>query len=188
MTPVELIAAVLSVVAVWLMVKQNVWGWPLGAVAVVLYFYVFAESKLYASAGLQGVFFLLQLYGWWHWLRGSEGQSLPVRRTPLPLLLGVLAAGTVGAVGLSHGLSTFTDAMWVYLDSTVTAFSLVAQWMLARKLLENWLFWIAVDGLYLVLCAGTGMWPTLVLYAIFLLMAILGYREWMKSYREAKPA
>src|SRR5436309_6023742 len=142
----EFAAALVTLASVWLTVKQNVWGWPVGAVAVALYFVVFYRAKLYADTGLQMVYFVLQFYGWYQWLHGGEGRAeLPVRRVTVNELLVLMGLGQVGTLGMGLALGHYTDAAVPYWDSTVTAFSLVAQWLLAQKVLENWLIWIAVD-------------------------------------------
>jgi nicotinamide mononucleotide transporter len=189
MSVLELVAAGLGLVSVWLTVRQNVWCWPTGAVMVALYFYIFYESKLYADMGLQAVYFVLQFYGWYQWLHGGEKrQELPVSRTPRRLLFLLAALGALGTVGLGWVLRTYTDAAIPYWDSTATAFSLVAQWMLARKFLENWLFWIGVDVLSVGIYVYKELYPTAVLYAIFLVMAATGFVQWKKTLPGWKPA
>jgi nicotinamide mononucleotide transporter len=185
----ELLAALVTLVSVWLTVKQNVWCWPVGAVGVVLYFVVFYQQKLYADMGLHAVYFVLQFYGWYQWLHGGRQRSrLPVSRVP-SLEMGILAAlGLAGTAGLGRGLQLYTDAVLPYLDSFLSSFSLVAQWLLSCKRLETWLVWITVDILYVGMFYSREMYPSAFLYALFLVLATLGYLEWKKALSDPKPA
>ena len=185
----ELIGAILGLISVWLTVRQNIWCWPTGLVMVALYAVVFFRAKLYADAGLQLVYVVLQIYGWYEWLHGGKDQGrLEVTRITLRLglALGVIAAVATALMG--YGLATRTDAALPYWDSAATVLSLVAQWMLARKLIENWLVWITVDVLSIGIYLAKGLYPTTVLYAAFLVLAALGWVEWRKTLKSLQPA
>ena len=182
MNSYEIIGTILGLVSVWLTVRQNIWCWPTGLVMVALYAVVFFQAKLYADAGLQVVYFALQIYGWYEWLRGGKARSkLNVTRVRLRLgvVLVVIAATATAAMG--YMLATKTDAALPYWDSTATVLSLIAQWMLARKIIENWLVWITVDLLSIGIYAAKALYPTMALYAAFLALAALGWIEWRKS-------
>lgn len=189
MSPVELAAAIFTLLCVGLCVLRSIWCWPMGAVAVTLYFYVFLKAKLYADMSLQVVYLALQFYGWYQWLYGGENRTeLPITRQSTSQLLVLGALGLVGTIGLGTALTVYTDANLPYWDSAATVFSLIAQWMMAKKYLENWLFWIGVNVLYVGLFIRQAMIPSLVLYLILLGMAVMGYREWSKSLRQMEPA
>ena len=179
MSSLEWFAASLGLVAVWLTVREKVAAWPIGAVMVALYVYIFASAQLYADAGLQGVYFVLQFYGWYQWLRGGVSHTaLRVTRAPLRVLSACIALGAAGTVGLGWLLARHTDQALPYWDSGIAAFSLVAQWMLAKKLLENWIFWFAIDIVAVGVYASRGLVPTTLLYAVYIGLAIAGYRRW----------
>jgi nicotinamide mononucleotide transporter len=178
----ELIAVFVTLAAVYLTTRQSIWCWPLGMVSVTLYALVFYEAKLYADMGLQGLYFALAIYGWWAWLHGGEDHgelrvSLASTRTRLVLL----ALGAVGGVGLGLTLHRHTDASLPYLDSLLTSFSIVGQWMQTRKLLESWLVWLAVDVVYVGMFLYKGLIPTAGLYAVFLVLAVRGFVAWRRS-------
>jgi nicotinamide mononucleotide transporter len=178
----EIIGTILGLISVWLTVRQNIWCWPTGIVMVALYAVVFFQAKLYADAGLQVVYFALQIYGWYEWLHGGRARGkLEITRLRLRLgsLLVVIAA--TATVSMGYVLATRTDAALPYWDSTATVLSLIAQWMLARKLIENWLVWIAVDLLSIGIYAAKALYPTMALYAAFLALAAFGWIEWRKS-------
>jgi nicotinamide mononucleotide transporter len=125
---------------------------------------------------------VLQIYGWYEWLHGGKARSkLNVTRIRLRLgvVLVVIAATATAAMG--YLLATRTDAALPYWDSTATVLSLIAQWMLARKIIENWLVWITVDLLSIGIYAAKALYPTMALYAAFLALAALGWIEWRKS-------
>ena len=182
MNPIELVAAVFGVVSVFLSVKQNIWSWPTAIVNVGLYIIVFFESKLYADTGLQVVYVVLNAYGWYHWLYGGKNRTeLPVSKTPgrLGALLGMLVLAGTAVIGTF--LSRQTDAALPYVDAFTTSTSLVAQWMMTRKLLENWIIWVAVDVIYIGMYIYKSLYVTAVLYLIFLILSALGYVQWRRS-------
>jgi nicotinamide mononucleotide transporter len=179
---VEWIAAGLGLVSVWLNVREDPLGWPIGAVMVALYFAVFARVKLYADAGLQVIYFVIQFYGWYEWVRGGENHGrLAVSRTPPRVLAGCMAVGTAGTLLLGSVLGRYTDQALPFWDSGIAAFSLVAQWMLARKYLENWLLWAAIDVLGIGVYWAKHLLPTAVLYGCFLLLCLRGYQRWRET-------
>lgn len=182
MSPLELFAALVGALSVWLSVRQNIWSWPTAIVNVVLYALVFYETKLYADMGLQVIYAILSIYGWYEWLYGGAGRTeLRVTRTGLRLgaLLAVIAA--IGSALIGVFLRHATDAALPFMDSFLSSTSLVAQWMMTKKLLENWLVWIGVDVLYVGMFIFKGLFLTAGLYAVFLALAIKGYLDWRRS-------
>ena len=184
--PLEQAAALFGVIGVWLSVKEKVWAWPAGIVNVSLYAIVFWRARLYADTGLQVVYLVLSIYGWYEWLYGGANRTaLRVTRTPPREAVLLAAAAVLLAVAMGTILSRGTDASLPWLDSSLTAASLAAQWLLTRKRLENWLVWIAADAVYVGMFLYKGLRLTAVLYAIFLVLAVLGLREWRQSLRAA---
>ncbi len=182
MTLLELIAVVITLAAVYLTARQVIWCWPLGLVSVTLYAVVFFQAKLYADMGLQAIYFGLALYGWWAWLSGGENRTkLNVSQASWPLRLGLLVLGAIGGTTLGMTLNRFTDASLPFMDSTLTSFSIIGQWMQTRKILEAWLLWIAVDIFYVGMFVYKGLFLTAGLYAVFLYLAAVGYISWRKS-------
>jgi len=178
----ELIAVVVTLAAVYLTTRQIIWCWPLGLVSVAMYAIIFFQVKLYADMGLQGIYFALSLYGWWAWLHGGQDrQELAVSLASWRLRLGAVVGGMAFGLFLGMVLERLTDASLPYVDSLLTSFSLVAQFMATRKLLESWLLWIAVDVLYVGMFIYKGLHLTAGLYAAFLVLAFLGLVEWRRS-------
>ncbi|MEE8523714.1 MAG: nicotinamide riboside transporter PnuC [Thermoanaerobaculia bacterium] len=182
MSAFELVAAGVTLAAVWLTARQIIWCWPVALVSVSLYAVVFYQVKLYADMGLQGIYFVLSIYGWWAWLHGGEERSeLQVSKASWRLRAILLAIGATTAFGLGWLLSRWTDASLPFMDSALAAFSLVAQWMMTRKLLDSWIAWIAIDVFYVGMYVYKELYPTAGLYAVFLLLAAMGYVEWKRS-------
>ena len=188
MSPLELTAVGFGLVSVLLSTRENIWSWPTGIVNVALFAVLFWEQKLYADAGLQVIFLVLSVYGWYEWLYGGENRTERhvSRLTPWTAAVLVLI-GAVGSFALGTLLRRTTDAALPYLDSALSVFSLVAQWMMTRKILENWLLWVALDVVYV----GVFIWlkplhPTAVQYAVFLGLAAMGHVEWLRSWRQRR--
>jgi nicotinamide mononucleotide transporter len=179
MSPLELFAAALGVIAVWLTVKQNPWCWPIGLVTVLIYSWIFFDVKLYSDMLLQVIYALLQVYGWLQWTRHGDNQ--PVRAvsalTPGSILLG-LAAGLIVSLALGGLMANFTDAAQPWLDAALTGFSLVAQVWMAQKRLQCWPLWIVLDVIFVGLFIYKALYLTAALYGLFTLLAVQGWREW----------
>jgi nicotinamide mononucleotide transporter len=184
----ELTAATLGVVSVFLSVRLNVWSWPVGLLNVVLYSIVFWRSGLYSDMGLQVVYFVLSLYGWYEWLYGGTNKTeLPVGRTP-PRLWGVVAVVGLGFWALDGRLTSILPGVSLpYFDAATATVSLIAQYFMTRKLLENWALWIVVDIFYVGMFIYKGLYLTAANYAVYLLLAVMGYVAWKRAY-SAVPA
>lgn len=179
---IEVWATVFGLLCVVLTVRQNIWCWPTGLVMVSLYIVVFYEARLYSDMGLQVVYVFMQIYGWWRWLHPGHGRhELPVTRLRPAEWGAWLAVASVGALGLGTLMNTQTDADLPYWDATTTVLSLIAQWLLAQKKLASWIFWIAVDVLAIGIYYVKGLYPTTVLYAVFLVLAVAGFISWRRS-------
>lgn len=180
--PYEVTGVVFGVLGVSLTVRENVWCWPVGIANVSLFIVVFYRSRLYADMGLQVVYVVLCAYGWWAWLHGGDrSAALPVARTPRGALGALTLLGALVAFGLGLALKSATRAALPFLDSGLTSASLVAQYMTTRKWLENWAVWIAADAIYVGMYVYKQLYLTALLYAVFLGLAVLGWRSWKRS-------
>jgi nicotinamide mononucleotide transporter len=184
LNPYEVLAVVFSLVCVLLTIKENIWQWLVGIFGVIFYIVVFYQAKLYANMWLQVVFIVLQLYGWYEWLYGGKDKTeLKISRSSLQLNFLMVVLAIAGTAAMSYSFARFTDNAMPLADSTATVLSLIAQWMLAKKYLENWLVWIVVNIMTIVLGIAQNLILTAGLYVIFFILAILGFLEWRKSYR-----
>ena len=179
---VEIFGFVTGAVCVWLQVKENIWGWPIGIANNLVYIVVFLSAKLYADMGLQVVYIIISLYGWWNWQHRAPGaEKVLIRRLHIHEAIGIAITVLCSAAFLRWLLSHYTDSTVPFWDGTTTAISLAAQYMLGRKHLENWLVWIGVDVVYIGLYVYKHLYLTSFLYFIFLLMCIAGFVQWRKA-------
>ncbi len=183
MSALELAAALFGIVAVYLSTRENILSWPIALMNVGLYTVVFFRERLYADMGLQVVYFLLSLYGWYEWKFGGANKStLRVSRLSPSKWLILISVHLVAWLILGWVLASRTNAAIPWLDSFLTTGSLVAQWMMTRKLLENWAVWFALDLIYVPMFISRGLYATAGLYAVFLVLAAKGWRDWKRSY------
>jgi len=186
-TPVsnaELIGFATGAGCVWLAARQNVLNFPLALVNAAMFGLLFVDKKLYGDAALQAMFFSLNLYGAWRWWRGDgDHHELPVSRLS-PRGWIAIAAAAIVAVPLLRGALVAAGGAAPFWDAVITALSVIAQVLLNRKTLENWALWIAVDLVSIPLYVSKGLLLTAVLYAVFLLMCVGGWRAWRRAWRE----
>jgi nicotinamide mononucleotide transporter len=183
MNTVEIIATGFGLACVWLIIRRSIWCWPVGLVQVSLYIWVFYDAKLYSDAILHVIYVVLQVYGWIHWLRGGTGEdTLPIGRLSRHGAAGCSTIVLVGTVALGWSMYSFTDAALPFWDASIMVASLVAQFLLARKILENWLFWIGVDVVAIGVYAAKELYATTGLYSVFLCMAVAGWFAWRRSF------
>lgn len=181
---IEWVAAIAGAVSVYLSAREKIWSWPTALVNVSLYTYVFYRSGLYSDMGLQVVYFALSLYGWYQWLYGGrERTRLHVSRASRRVWITVAGIGLAFWIALSTYTSTLPGVSLPYLDAGLTATSLVAQWMMTRKILENWVLWIIADIVYVPMFIYKGLYVTAGLYTVFLVLAVMGFANWRRSWR-----
>jgi nicotinamide mononucleotide transporter len=180
----EALGATTGAVCVWLAAVSDPWTWPIGIANNLLYLVVFWESGLYADASLQLVYAAISVYGIVRWTTGRGAAAVrPISRGGRRELGATAVAVVVAAVGLFFLLSRATNSQVPAWDGTTTAMSLGAQWLLSRRVLENWWLWIAVDVVYVPLYLWKGLWVTAGLYALFLALCILGLADWKREMR-----
>ena len=179
-TVLEVLAFVLALAMVGCNIREIHWGWPLAALSSGLYFILFWHSRLYGDASLQVFFALMAVWGWWQWLRGhgSDGQQLHIRRlSPRGRTLACLGSAVLWPLcGVFLWRWTDTDVPWW--DAFPTALSVVGQFLLGRKYLENWPVWLLVNVVGSALFAWKGLWLTTLLYLIFAVLSGVGWRAW----------
>ena len=182
----EIFGFITGVLNVWLVTRENIWSWPIGMVNALIYTAVFARNGLYSDTGLQVVYFILSCYGWWHWSRGTRDASpLVVQRASATTLTLLAMLGVVIWFALKTITAKIPGVVMPGIDAALVATSLLAQWMMTRKLLENWMLWIPVNAAYIGVFIVRGLRVTAVLYAVFLGLAIIGLVKWSRSARLA---
>jgi nicotinamide mononucleotide transporter len=186
---IEWTAAILSAVSVYLSARENIGAWPTSIAGVALYAYVFFHQGLYSSAGLQLVFLGLSIYGWYQWLYGGERHSrLRVTRSSARVWLVCAVGGLAFWWMLARLTSLLPGVALSTLDSGLATLSVLAQWMLTRKILENWILWIVADLVYVPMFLSQKLYPTAALYVVLLVLATMGYVQWRRSYARNRGA
>lgn len=180
MTPLEIAANALTGASILLAGRNSVHTWWTGIVGCSLFALVFLESRLYADVLLQGFFVGTSVAGWWQWRHGRGGAALPVTDLPTARLFWQVAAGALGAMGYGLLLHRFTDAYAPFLDSTVLAFSIVAQLLMMRRRVQNWPFWLIVNSIAVPLYASRGLQLTAALYTVYWINALVSWRHWRR--------
>lgn len=183
---IEIIGAILSLIYLYLSIKAKVSLWFFGIISSVFYSVVFFQTKFYADMSLQFYYVFISIYGWINWKRGEKGnkQELPASKLTKKLTL-ILIFSTIGIYLIYYLiLSQFTDSTIPKSDALVGALSVIGTWMLAKKLIENWLVWIAADALCVGLYIYKDLYPTAVLFLIYTVMAAVGYWQWKKTMTE----
>ncbi len=203
---IEIFGAASGIIYVFLEIRQNIWLWPLGIVTSALYIWIFYNSGFYADMGLQWYYLFISIYGWILWSKGKSEKGRVLRQAQEPLDKKILEEGriikqlSVSRLGFRTGLVLFAISLilfagiWLVLerftDSTIpgwdaftTALSIVATWMLARKILEHWFIWVLVNIVSVGLYIYKGLYPTVVLFIVYATMAIVGYFEWRREMR-----
>lgn len=182
MSLLEVFGFLTGALCVWLLVRQNIWNWPLGIANNLVFIVLFYRHGLYADVGLQGFYIAISIYGWWSWLHGSKDHgALAVSRVkPVVGALLLLAVAAITA-GLTWLLRRYTNSTVPVLDSLITALSLVAQFMMTRKWIENWPVWITANCLSVGLLIYKGLYVTSALYLVYQVLCVMGLLEWRRA-------
>ncbi|WP_447750240.1 nicotinamide riboside transporter PnuC [Sphingopyxis fribergensis] len=181
MSYLEWIAAAFVLTNVALVALRSVWNYPFALVSVTLYAFVFFEAKLYSDMLLQGFFFVLNLYGWAAWVRARDDSGIPVGWMTERARQGWALATIVAWIGWSFAMDRYTDAIAPWVDGAIAMLSITAQWLLARRRVESWWLWIAVDLIAVPLFAWRGLYATSAVYVVLLGLSIDGLLQWRRA-------
>jgi nicotinamide mononucleotide transporter len=180
----EIIGVITGLLCVYLAAKNNIWNWPIAVISVGIYIFIFFDAHLYADMGLQWYFMATNFYGWYYWSRkpATEKKSPVLIITKKEVTFSVIAVAIFTFI--LGSVLKYTPASYPYVDSFCTACSLVAQYFLARKVLENWLIWIFVDIIYVGVYIYKHLDLTAIMYFVYIGIALLGYIDWKKDYKK----
>lgn len=185
---IEALGFVTGAACVYLVVKQNIWNFPLGIANNIFFLILFAQDRLYGDAGLQIVYIALAIQGWHWWLHGGEHRTaLQVNHAPPRLLLILAGLVILGTAGLMLVLQAVSGSA-PFLDALTTILSLAAQYLLNRKAIENWYVWISADVLYIYLYIARDLQLTAILYFIFLCLCLVGLWQWRRVWQRHSAA
>lgn len=191
---IEIIAVIFGVLSVWYAHKENIWVFPLGIINVLIYIYICISARLYANAGINVVYFLTNVYGWYMWSRTNEEQeSLQISRNSnkqnvLWFLSAIILYGAIVWIlrTANQDDPEYLNSILPWIDGLNTSFFLCATFLMALKKIENWLFWIAGNIISIPIYFSQALYFTSLQYAIFLVIAIMGWREWNIRWKERK--
>ena len=183
---IEITGAVLGVLFLYFEIRQSALLWPTGILTSLFYIYIFYTAKFYADMGLQVYYVVMSIYGWYFWLKGKkqDEEVLPVVRLKANLAWKLVVITVLIFVLIAYVLVHFTDSPLPYWDAFTTSLSIVATWMLARKILEQWWLWIIVNFVSLGLYVYKGLYPTVVLFTFYTALSYVGLRQWKVSMRQ----
>ncbi|MDQ8188403.1 nicotinamide riboside transporter PnuC [Pelagicoccus sp. SDUM812002] len=187
---VEWLGTATGLVGVYLSIKEKVLAWPFYILCYALYAYLSYSAALYAAMALNACFIPISIFGWWQWSRaehvgGKQGAAAElsistIRGTPLAW---TIAIGIIGTIAIGTLLSRFTEGSSPFLDAFATTLSFLAQWMLGKKFIENWLAWIVADLAFVLLWGSQGYWVAVAMFLVFTGLAVMGYASWKKEVR-----
>lgn len=187
---VEIFGTVMGFLYIYLSIREKAALWIVGFLTSLAYVYVFFKSKFYADMSLQVYYLLVSVYGLLYWIQGNkqaaanDKDKLPIQTTDFKLKVILFIFFLILFVIMGFILDKYTDSPVPWWDSFTTSASIVATWMLARKYLEQWLIWIVVDFVSMVLYIVKGLYPTSVLFLFYTVLAVVGYFQWLRSYRQ----
>lgn len=179
---IEILGFVTGALCVWLLAIQNIWNWPISIANNIFYIVVFVRSGLFGDAGLQVVYIILGVYGWWTWAHPDATRGeLTVAKTRFRQWIWLIPATAAAALLLRAFLAGYTTSTVPAWDGLTTALSLAATWGQCKKLVESWWIWILVDLIYIPLYVYKGLRLTAVLYFVFMLLCVAGLRSWHRA-------
>jgi nicotinamide mononucleotide transporter len=182
---IEMMASISGFICVLLLIRRNIWNFAFGFIQVTLFVWVFYQAKLYSDTMLHIIYMGLQIYGWWNWTHNKSQQTEPLIERGSVVNIGLwLAISAVGTLSLGYYMDNYTNASFAYGDAFTTSTSLLAMWLMTRRQLFNWVLWIVVDIVATVIYFQKGLYPTTVLYGVFLILSGVGLYTWHKSYKE----
>ena len=185
-SPIDWFAMIAGIVGVYLSIKERILAWPLFILCYAAYVYISLRGNYYAFGGMNVIFVFVAAYGWLKWSKSSSESGGEIRISHLaPTHLWIVAAFIcVGTLGLGWLLESTGEARLPYYDAFATTCALSAQWMLSRKYIENWIFWILADMVYLSFFFNDRIWPSVILFITFIFLAIKGWIEWKAIIKE----
>jgi len=181
----ELLAVFLGLAYLALAMRESNWCWPLAFISTAIYTGLFWHVSLLMDSALNVYYMAMAIYGWWSWNNNSLNQKASRKISRWPFSLHLTAVGATVCLSIASGvwLQKNTQAAWPYLDSFTTWGSVLATVMVARKILENWIYWFVIDAVSLALYIERGLYPTALLFVIYLVMCVFGFIAWKRHYQ-----
>ncbi len=186
MTPLEVIAVILAIAYLLLAIRENIWCWFCAGISTAIYVWLFFDARLYMESGLNGFYFVMAIYGWYVWYSGrTDGHERPVVVWPVSTHAVAIAIVLGASLASGYLLSTRTDAAFPFVDSMTTWSAIWATFLGARKVLENWWYWLVIDIASVFIYWSRDLELTAGLFVLYVIMIPFGIVRWTRSYREA---
>ena len=184
----ELIAVASALIYVVLAAKENIWCWPAALVSTVIYTVIFYDVYLWMESLLQVYYFGMAIYGWycWYFMKGDRQQVQKIQTWPFIFHAKAISLLTIISMLIGWLMATYTPTDFPYIDSTTTVFSVFTTYLVAKKVLENWLYWIVINAVSVYLYIEKGLEPTAALLVLYFFMALYGYFQWLAKFKQRK--
>jgi len=188
MTTWEAIAMVLAIAYLLLAIKQNLWSWVAAFFSTLIYSIIFFDVSLLMDSALNVYYLLMAIYGWYSWKYGGKLQEKELEVTTYGLSTNIKAIIILSGISIVLGyiMSNYTNADFAYIDSFTTVFAIFSTYMLAKKVLENWIYWIVIDAISIYIYIQKGLDLTAILFAIYTFLAFVAYKKWKEEYELSK--
>ncbi len=180
----EAIAVGLAFLYLWLAIRQNIWCWVSGFVSTFIYLYLFWKVSLFSESLLQIFYLFLSVYGWLQWRSGSQNNPKKIISWPLKKHLMVIVLTTLSSLFIGYLMFKYTPAKFPYLDAATSTFAILTTFMVTRKVLENWIYWVLIDSVSIYLYFNRGLYLTSILFIVYIIMCFFGYIKWLKNFNE----
>ncbi len=185
----EAVAVGLSLAYLLLAMRNSLWCWPAAFISTLIFTLLFWEFALLMESALNLYYMAMAGYGFWQWRQGgTQGQALPMQRFSLTSHALIVAACSALSLAVGYYMDNFTHADLPYPDAATSCFAVVTTWMVARRVVENWLYWIVIDAVSIFIFLHKGLWLTAMLFVVYTLLAIGGYFNWSRMMRNEQHA
>lgn len=179
----EIIAVLLAIAYIVLAIRESLWCWPSAFFSTAIYTWLFWEVSLLMESVLNAFYMLMAVYGFWHWKSNSDAEhdTKPVVSWPLRAHLWIIALCTLASLMVGYFMANYTPAHFPWLDAATTVFAIVTTWLVAQKVLENWLYWLVINAASIYLYLHKGLMLTSALFLLYIILSVVGYLRWQDT-------
>ena len=180
----EVIAMTLGIAYIILIAKESLWGWVFGFFSTLIYTILFWEGALVSSSFLNFYYMIMAGYGYYSWNKVEEDKKLSITTYPISKNIKIIVTGVILTIIMGYLSTTYSNAQHAYMDAFVMVFSIIATWLLTQKILENWLYWLVIDMVAIVLYWKSGYLVTVLLFGIYIVLGVFGFIAWRREFKE----
>jgi len=180
----EIIAMTLGIAYIILIAKESLWGWVFGFFSTLIYTILFWEGALVSSSFLNFYYMIMAGYGYYSWNKVEEDKKLSITTYLISKNIKIIVTGVILTIIMGYLSTTYSNAQHAYMDAFVMVFSIIATWLLTQKILENWLYWLVIDMVAIVLYWKSGYLVTVLLFGIYIVLGVFGFIAWRREFKE----